>query len=304
MESELTDDTTGESYAKITLGGLNKILEDQKVLGIAWNIDTDELIFDLQPILQEAEHIQPTKRNIISVVSKIYDPMGLLSPVIIEFKILFQELCQAKIEWDDPLGESMRERWENVLSGLRVDQPLRISRCFKSTSSSTWRLFGFCDTSLRAYAAVVYLETGEGDFNLVASKTRVAPIQSQTDPRLELLGALARLMESIRCSLDGLVGESLRFTDSLVVLHWIKGVKKNWKPFVQNRVKEIRDKVPNHCWHHCHGESNPADKPSQGLTLREVQESNIWFNGPSWTTERNVPPIGTGRKAPPIGTER
>ena len=112
MESKLTDmktdNTTGESYAKITLGGLNKILEDQKVLGIAWNIDTDELIFDLQPILQEAKHIQPTKRN---MVSKIYDPMGLLSPVIIEFKILFQELCQAKLECDEPLGESMKERW-------------------------------------------------------------------------------------------------------------------------------------------------------------------------------------------------
>ena len=187
-----------------------------------------------------------------------------------------------------------------------MDQPPRISRCFKSTSSSTWRLFGFCDASLRAYAAVVYLETGEGDFNLVASKTRVAPIQSQTVPRLELLGVLllARLMESIRSNLDGLVGESLYFTDLLVVLHWIKGVEKNWKLFVQKRVKEIRDKVPNHCWHHCHGESNPADKLSRGLTLRELQESNIWFNGPSWTTERNVPPIGTGRKVPPIGTKR
>ena len=121
------------------------------MLGIACNIDTDELIFDLHPILQEAEHIQAAKRNIISVVSTIYDPIGLFSPVIIEFKILFQELCQAKLEWDEPLGESMRERWENVLSGLRVDQPLRISRCFKSTSS-TWRLFGVCNASLMAYA--------------------------------------------------------------------------------------------------------------------------------------------------------
>ena len=87
---------------------------------------------------------------------------------------------------------------------------------------------------------MVYLETGEGDFNLVASKTRVAPIQSQIVPRLELLAALLlpRLMESIRSSLDGLL-ESLCFTDSLVVLHCIKGVEKNWKPFVQNRVTEI-----------------------------------------------------------------
>ena len=188
-------------------------------------METDDLIIDLQLILQEAEHIRPTKRNVISVVSRIYDPMGLISPVIIEFKIFFQELCQAKLEWDELLSESMRERWEKLLSGLRVEQPLRISRCFGTTSSSTWRLLGFCDASVRAYAAVIYVDTGEGDLNLVASKTRVAPIQTQTVPRLELLGALllARLMESVRSSLDGLVGECLCFTDSQIVLCWIKG---------------------------------------------------------------------------------
>ena len=79
---------------------------------------------------------------------------------------------------------------------------------------------------MKAYAAIVYLEIGEGIFNLVAAKTRVAPIQTQTVPRLELLAALllARLVASIRSSLDGLVGESVCFTDSQIALHWIRGV--------------------------------------------------------------------------------
>ena len=140
---------------------------------------------------------------------------------------------------------------------------------------------------LQVYAAMVYLETGEGIFNLVAAKTRVAPIQTQTVPRLELLGALllARLVASIRSSLDGLVEESVCFTDSQIALHWIKGVEKHWKPFVLNRVKEIREKVPDYCWHHCQGGSNPADKPSRGLTMKELQECGEWFTGPSWLGE-------------------
>ena len=163
--------------------------------------------------------------------------MGLISPVVVNFKILFQELCQARLEWDEPLSESMRERWEKLLNGLRIENPLRIPRCFEPNSFSSRRLIGFCDASVKAYAAIVYLEIGEGVFNLVAAKNRVAPIQTQTVPRLELLGALllARLVASVRSSLDGLVGESVCFTDSQIALHWIKGVEKHWKPFVLNR---------------------------------------------------------------------
>ena len=112
--------------------------------------------------------------------------MGLISPVVVNFKILFQELCQARLEWDEPLSESMRERWEKLLNGLRIENPLRIPRCFEPNSFSSRRLIGFCDASVKAYAAIVYLEIGEGVFNLVAAKTRVAPIQTQTVPRLEL----------------------------------------------------------------------------------------------------------------------
>ena len=217
---ELLEDTS-ETYAKSTLAGSNRSLEDQKVLGVVWSIKSDELVTDLQPILREAENIEPTKRNIISIVSKIYDPMGLISPVVVTFKILFQELCQARLEWDGPLSESMRERWEKLLNGLRVENPLRLPRCFEPNSSSSWRLIGFCDASAKAYAAMVYLETGEGIFNLVAAKIRVAPIQNQTVPRLELLGVLllARLVARIKSHLDGLLGESVCFTDSQIALH-------------------------------------------------------------------------------------
>ena len=101
-------------------------------------------------------------------------------------------------------------------------------------------MVGLSDASLKAYAALVHIQDENYSCSLVASKTRVAPIQTQTILRLELLGALllARPMESVQSCLS-CVNESICFTDSLIVLHWIKGVEKNWKLFVQNRVKEI-----------------------------------------------------------------
>ena len=123
--------------------------------------------------------------------------------------------------------------------------------------------------------------------SLIASKTRVEPLPMQTIPKLELLGALllARLMVSVKKSLGDIVTACKCFTDSTIVLHWMKGTNKNWKPFVQKRVKEIRERVASEYWHHCRGEDNPADLPSRCVTLQEMMDSRVWFHGPAWIRE-------------------
>ena len=79
------------------------------------------------------------------------------------------------------------------------------------------------------------------------------------------------------------------FTDSKVSYHWITGCNKAWKPFVQNRVNKIRKVVPATQWHHCPGKDNPADLPSHGLTLAELIDSKLWFQGPQWLQELTLP---------------
>ena len=67
---------------------------EHKILGVIWNVDADELVLNIEPIFQEALRTEPTKRSIVSIVSKIFDPLGILSPVVIVFKIFFQELSE------------------------------------------------------------------------------------------------------------------------------------------------------------------------------------------------------------------
>ena len=83
------------------------------------------------------------------------------------------------------------------------------------------RLVGFCDASTKAYAATVYLRDVDNNCSLVACKTRVAPLQTQTIPRLELLGALllARLIVHVKESFSGLISSCHCYTDSSIVLH-------------------------------------------------------------------------------------
>jgi len=73
------------------------------------------------------------------------------------------------------------------------------------------------------------------------------------------------------------------FTDSKVVLFWIKGEGKQWKQFVHNRVTEIRALVPaaQH-WLHCVGRDNPADLLSCGASPKQLETSLVWKHGIDW----------------------
>ena len=117
----------------------------------------------------------------------------------------------------------------------------------------------------------------------ITSKTRVSPIHGQTIPRLELLSALllAKVITSVTHSLESELplNQCRCFTDSKVALFWIQGFGKEWKPFVQNCVNEIRKLLPIDCWSHCSGRDNPADIPSRGLAPLELSVNMLWRNG-------------------------
>ena len=111
------------------------------------------------------------------------------------------------------------------------------------------------------------------------SKPRVSPLKLITVPRLELHSALclARLISNVTESLSERMSlEKLRcFTDSQVALFWIRGIERDLKPFVWNRVDEIQKLTPVECWNHCPGRENPADLPSRGLTPTELA-TKMW----------------------------
>ena len=173
-----------KTYAKSVLGTAEETPGvEQKVLGVRWNFDNDRFVFDLREIVSLARNIDPTKRNVASVAAKFYDPMGFLSPNIIEFKMFFQELCKAKIGWEEPLEGELKRGWQTLVAGLQGIRSFTLSRCYfqgvkeKIISCS---LHGFGDASRKAYAAVIYLQitTTMGSYvKFLASKSRVAPVK-------------------------------------------------------------------------------------------------------------------------------
>ena len=248
-------------------------------------------MFDIRHICKLAREMEPTRRNIVGIASRFYNPLGILSPITVRFKLMYQDLCVKELNWDDQLSGEQLVKWKELVNGFRQDRPIIIPRWYSMglTETSSYSLHGFSDASQRAYAAVVYLRmvTSSGCVvRLVSSKTRVSPAKEHTIPRLELLAALllARLMSCVESALKEEISLTppICHTDSKVALYWIKGVGGEWKQFIENRVTEIRKLVPVECWMHCPGKENPADLPSRGVSVEELMNSHLWFNGPSW----------------------
>ena len=123
-------------------------------------VKTDQLILDVSEVGRQARNLSPTKRHIVSLAGRIYDPLGFLSPVVIRLKSLFQELCELKLEWDEPLTGAPLRKWESMVADLQADQQVRVPRyllCDVHHEVDSYSLIGFCDASKKAYAAVIYL---------------------------------------------------------------------------------------------------------------------------------------------------
>lgn len=288
-----TTELFDETYAKTTLPIPMTQPGEQRGLGVCWNVTTDCLCFNFREVARIARDLKPTKRNVISIVGRFYDPLGFLSPVTIQFKVFMQRLCKLKLSWDKSLDGEPLSKWKTLVDQLCVNQPMSLPRCCLRSplnEATQYRLYGFCDASTVAYAAVVYLTEEAPDgrcLEFVVSKTCVAPLKALTIPRLELLSALllSRLIASVADSLKSRLPlqDPKCFTDSKVALFWIMGVGRDWNAFVQNRVNEIRDLVPVSCWDHCAGKDNPADIPSRGVTGTELAASKLWRKGPDWS---------------------
>ncbi|XP_031337238.1 uncharacterized protein LOC116166425 [Photinus pyralis] len=253
--------------------------EARTSLGMRWFPQQDVFRFRV-----EVSDKSMTKRSIMSDIAKIFDPLGLVSPVTITAKLLIQELWMKSVTWDQEVPEDIAEKWTKFRKEVVLLQELKIPRWIQHTDEEL-QLHGFCDASEKAYGAAVYTRSKDGEVTLLTSKTKVAPIKTKiTIPKLKLCAAvlLARLLEKAATALEIPNITIYAWSDSTIALAWIKGDPNRWKSFVTNRVTEINKLVPHHHWKHVRTEENPADILSRGYPASKIQANPIWWNGPEW----------------------
>ena len=213
-----------------------------KVLGVICDSNLDDFMFDFFELIKYARSLPPSKRSLLRVTAKIFDPLGLLAPFMIRLKALFQLLASS----DDQLQGELHDHWTRILTELGSISRIRIPRCYFLLNSSPTdvQLHGFSDALSQAYAAVLHFcslyPDGHVEVRLITSKTRVALLTKFTILILKLLGAV------LLCWLANTVLKSMStqplvtyWVDSTTMLYWIKN-KKPWKQYVSHRVQEIR----------------------------------------------------------------
>eukprot|EP00795_Rhopilema_esculentum_P009789 gene9789-biopygen2755 len=266
-----------------------------KVLGLNWDLEEDVFEFKLSELAKFAAELIPTKRNVLRLVAKVFDPQGFISPVTTPLKVFLQKLFKAKLSWDETLPEALDKEWKFLISKLDKVESIFVPRYYFGSidgKPDLVELFGFCDSSESAYVASVYAKitvNGKSHVSLVMSKSRVAPLSKTSIPRLELLACLtlARLIDSVENSLSPVVKTKVVkcWTDSISALYWILGEGKEWKIFVENRVQEIRKLFNPNLWSHCPGKENPADVPTRNYDVTKLQMNDLWWSGPEWLKE-------------------
>ncbi|XP_023245710.1 uncharacterized protein LOC111643002 [Copidosoma floridanum] len=248
--------------------------EVKSTLGIKWLPKDD--VFSFTATVTQATCV--TKRSILSEVARLFDPLGWLAPMIIVAKVIMQDLWLDHIDWDTPVPDQLHSRWFEFQAGLAEIPRIRIPRWLNTLESDDWQLHGFADASQRAYAAALYVVIPGRQPMLLTAKTKVAPTKVQSLPRLELCGAtlLARLISHTLDASQQPPASIHCWSDSRVVLEWLKGHPSKWQTFIANRTSEIITSLPTATWRHVRSADNAADCASRGVSTADLAEHKLW----------------------------
>ena len=268
-----------------------------KALGIQWEVNSDTFHYKYSANEQQT---CTNRRRILSRISSMYDPLGLISPVVLQGKILFQEATRQRLSWDEPVSPGLLTKWQTWLESMQWLENIKFDRCVvpPDFTDGVFELHHFSDASLAGYGACSYLriinKDGRVHVALLMSKARLAPIKQTTVPRLELSAAVVavKLDHLIRRELELPLLMSQFWSDSQIVIAYIRNETKRFKTFVANRVSQIHQLSEPRQWHFVPGDDNPADVLSRGCTAENIPD--IWRHGPEflWDYKCNWPQLG------------
>ena len=247
------------------------------ILGMLW--DTTEDTLSIKPV--KFPDVELTKRKLLALVRRVFDPLGLIAPLIICGKLLVQKTWQSCLQWDEILEDALVKEWQSLQDDLREVSSIKFPRSVCS-SDIPCTLHVFCDASGVAFGAVAYSVTAHSS-HLITSRTRVAPLKKRPLPQLELTSIwmavkLARYIHSI---FPNMFTRTFIWSDSEVALQWVRNNKCDIV-YVRNRVHEINEYKADFQFLHVPSCSNPADLLSRGQSLKLFKKSQLWFQGPSW----------------------
>ena len=273
------------------------------IAGLKWFVKSDEISLNISEINfakkvrgkkpSKATNIIPaklTRRHCASKVAEVFDLTGRVAPLIASMKIDLQQLVKLGLDWDDTIPEHLRQMWESNFEMMKEIGNLRFKRAVIPEDAVNLEIntldFGDASDSMACVSIYVRFLRRNGSYScqLILSRTRVIP-KGFTQPRGELYAGLINTHtgEIVRRSLKKWHQSSTKLTDSQIVLHWIDNDEKPLKPWVRNRVVEIKRITSKDQWFYVNTDDMIADLGTRkGATLQDVNQDSAWINGHQW----------------------
>ena len=213
----------------------------ERALGILWNPKMDTL-----QIKVSDRETPMTKRGILSYTSSIFDPLDILSPIILEPKLIIQTVWKKKVNWDNEIPYDLKNRFEKWKENLRNWNVVEIPRWYYLDKNNDTKLHIFTDASASAYGAVTYFRCkyrGKYKCSFIMSKARLAPMNEKQliIPRIKLQAAVigcrmrSVIIEETKCEFKAVY----LWTVSKIVINYLKNETTNFGVFITHRINEI-----------------------------------------------------------------
>ena len=258
----------------------------ERTLGILWCAQGDCFKFKV-----ELPDKPVTRRGILSSVSSIYDPLGILAPFKLTGKKILQDICIQGTDWDEPLSQEIEMRWAKWRNDLQEIAKIKIDQCYKPEGFDPvlkYELHHFSDASLSGYGQCSYMnmfnDKDQVATSLVMAKARVTPAKPFTIPRMDLTACVTSVNVGRFLETELKIDEIKHhyYSDSKVALGYIQNDSKRFHMYVANRVQTIRDKSNPTDWYYIETEQNPADLASRGVPATQLVNNDFWFKGPEF----------------------
>ena len=239
-----------------------------------------------------------TQRVVLSLVSAVYDPIGLVAPYTVKARLLLKDIWRLNgQQWDDELPPDLVTKFLKWSKELPTLSDITILRAYFVGEIEALELHLFGDSSQEVFSAVAFLRAkvtakdsgSTTELAFVFGKARVAPMKALTIPKLELQASLlaSRLRKEVQRALTMKIDKLFMWTDSTTVLQWIHLIEKQ-PVFVANRVAEILELTTTDEWNYVQSYDNPADAGTRGLSATALPNS-IWLKGPDFLKTSDWP---------------
>ena len=233
------------------------------VAGYLWRPEDDLLLLDIGPPrlgkAKRGKMPEPvvgdfgsalrkcfTRRTLAGVTARVFDPLGLATPVTAGLKLDLHDLCARKLDWDDPVPLELLETWAAHMAAIQDLKDVVFRRAIIPIDAvtSTVDLLVAVDASQYLAAAAIYgrvrRKCGAYSCQLLMARSKITA--SLTIPRAELKCAVIGAVSTqvIKKNLGANLGEVIYITDSTICLQWINQDDRPLQTAVPNAVIEVR----------------------------------------------------------------